>query len=191
MVIAWCGKNWYYFDTFGLSSWAPLSLYKTTLWNMPQAERDSLATAGVISVFSTQEPFGRVWRYGVPVVTDSAQRHEMFPNTPDGFVPILDVSEFAENGSNLNHWTYLQIAKAQKADVIWALKNHPEIFVRTAWASVRIAFKPASSYWYYSGHLGRRRHNADIVLGYVPWANTKEYELLWNEGHPVWKESER
>jgi len=180
IVLAWCGKNMMLFGNFGTSSWLPMSLYKTTLWGLPQAERDSLAHAGIISGFSTQEPVARIWRYGVPTETHQNFRLVEYPATPRRFVPVLDVSEFPMNGSNLNHWVYLVVAKTQMADVKWALWNHPEILMRTAWASFKLTFKPASSFFYYTGHLGRRRHNADIVLSTMcPWVDREEYSFNW------------
>ena len=152
-----------------------MSCFKTCLWNLPQAERDSLYKAGTISAFSTQEPYGRVWRYGVPIETAWQDRVQYYPRTPHRQVPVLDISEFAENGSNLNHWTYLEIAKAQWDDDLWALRNRPDIFVNTFMSNVGHSFMPGSRWFFYEGHLGRRRANADILSKYYWWMNTNEW----------------
>lgn len=175
VVLMLCAKNGYYFDSFGTSSWLAHSAYKTTLWQLPQAERDSLYDTGTISVFATQEPFARVWHYGVPVETCWEDRVAVYPNTPHRQVPVLDVTEFPDNGSNLNHWTYLVIADSLKDDVRWAITHRPDVFLKMFLTSAGQSLMPGHRWFVYAGHHGRRRHNLDVLAQYYQWINTEEW----------------
>jgi len=166
IVLALCAKNYNYFGSFGLTSWQPFWLYDMMLYDMPQAERDSLYEAGVISYPSTLEPFARLWHYGLAGATNDTLRWEHgYPNTPHRFVPILDVLEFEADGANMNHWVWLEIGKLQKQDALWALKNHPEIFLNRLKQAVLATLRPASDWFILEGHHDRRRHNYDVIFG--------------------------
>jgi hypothetical protein len=173
LVLFWCGKNAWYFGVFGMSSWGPLSQYKMCLYELPQATRDSLATVtytgeggsgrGRISPYSTQEPFARLWRYGVPSVTPDSLRTQFYPHTPHRFIAVLDQSQFTENGSNLNHWLYLRIAAAQKNDNRWAINQYPGVYWRTVWRAMRISLKPASTWFEVGGNHPERQRNLNVM----------------------------
>ncbi len=156
-------------------------MYTTTLFPIPQAERDSLYQAGTISLFSIQVGFERLWKYGVPAVTSDTLRWMKYPRTPHRFVPVLDVSEFQANGSNLNHWIYLVIDEVQMKDIKWALANRPDVFLRTMWFNAHVWFKPAYTWFYFGGNFDRRRHNADIVSEIFPWMRKGERVGSWDD----------
>ena len=128
IVSLWYAKNSYYFDVFGASSWGQISFYKMTTWQIPLEERVDLHKRGKLSVFATQPPFGRLWRYGVPETVPYGARIKTYPRTPHRFVPALDISEAQPNGSNLNHWIYLVMARNLKDDNFWALNHYPKLF---------------------------------------------------------------
>lgn len=173
VVLFWCASRWWMFGTFGMSSWQPLSMYKMCLYELPQATRDSLATVtytgeggsgrGRISVFSTQEPFARLWRYGVPVQTPDSLRTMVYPHTPHRFVPVLDVSQFPENGSNMNHWMYLVVAREQKKDNTWAINHYPGVYWRTVLKAMRISLQPASSWFAVGSNHPERQRNLNVI----------------------------
>lgn len=163
IVLLWFGKNWYYFNTFSASSWGPMSQYKLTLYDLPQATRDSLYHAGKISIYSTQEPFARLWHYGVPVTTPDSIRTTYFPRTPHKFIPVLDQTQFDENGSNMNHWLYLEAEQAQAKDNSWAMNHYPKLYWGNVLKAMRISLRPASTWFEVGSNHPQRQNNLNAL----------------------------
>lgn len=184
IVFLWMTKNWYYFDTFSASSWGPVSRYKMTTYRLPQAVRDSLANTDIVgtenvagtrntrtiihgkilSVFSTQEPFARLWRYGIQGITSDTLRVASYPNTPGIPLYVLDVPEFKENGSNLNHWIYLDIGEKLKKDNTKIVGLYPYLRLGAMYEAWLCTLKPAWKWFTLPGHQGRRRKNFDVIF---------------------------
>ena len=91
-------------------------------------------------------------------------RTSYYPHTPHRFIPILDQSEFPRDGSNMNHWLWLEVGRAQKKDALWGLMNHPKIYAKNVWLALGNTFRPASSWFTLGGHQGRRRANHDVIF---------------------------
>ncbi len=179
IVLLWAGKNFYYFGSPGMSSWGSMSFFKMTTWQLPSDEILRLTKARTkqdqwgstqgkpaLSMFSTQPPFPSLWRFNIRGTVGDSLRTVHYPRTPSRIIHVLDTTEFAENGRNMNHWLYLYISKDIKADNKYVLNHYPKLFyfgaVPNAW---RLCFKPSWS-WFMndSGSKSHRRASNFKVL---------------------------
>lgn len=166
IVLLWCGKNWWYFDSPSLSSWGNMSFFKMTTWQLNIPEREKLMKRDMLSQFGTQPPFPSLWRFNIKGTVSDSLRTAHYPNTPDRIIHVLDTTEFQANGRNMNHWLYLYISKDIKKDNSYVLNHYPKLFyfkaIPNAW---RLCFNPSWS-WFRndSGSKSHRRASNLFVL---------------------------
>ena len=135
VVLVFHAKNWALFGFFGTSSWAGQNLVHVTTLELPKEERMRLVAEGVLS------PIAGYKKAFLPIT-------EYAPHLPPPEVtgiPVLDDVYKSTGSVNLNHKSYLQVAKLCMDDFKATMRVHPEVYFRTQETTWMLFLESATS----------------------------------------------
>lgn len=131
VAIGWYGKNALLFGKFSGSTWIGMSLAKTTVFRLPDRDRERLIAEGTLSEISRIRPFGPVGQFA-GVIPD---------HVPRG-VPALDRVWKADRKANYNHFSYIEISERFLAESFKTIWHDPIRYCETIVRSFFLYFRP-------------------------------------------------
>lgn len=133
------------FGTFALSSSLGGSLARITVFQLPEALRETMVDEGRLSAVSLVEPFSPLASYD-----------GLVPVPPRTGVPVLDEPEKAtyENpptnevfDMNHNSLAYLAISQSYLHDAVQVIRTHPGVYVAGVQTAIELFFRPTSDFF--------------------------------------------
>jgi hypothetical protein len=137
VVSGWYAKNYFMFDTFGVSTWAGMNLSHVTFLSplTPQSTRDELIKQGELSAYPVTEAFRSVDDY-----------QGFMPVPPPRGIPVLDEPLKSTEAVNFNHAFYIDLSELMFRDAIDFIGNHPGLYLASVKQGFSIYFHSSSDY---------------------------------------------
>jgi hypothetical protein len=135
LVFAWYVKNQIFYDSFTVSTWAGLNLFKTVTTNIPEDVREEWEKDGLVSELALVPP------YRSPEVY---LKH--FPFTPLTGIPLLDDIDMSNGYRNQHHLSYVYAEKGYTKDAVRMLIHAPRYYLGSLPYSFYVYFHSASDY---------------------------------------------
>jgi hypothetical protein len=107
LVFFWYAKNKVFYDSFTVSTWAGLNLFKTVTVNIPEEVREQWVKDGVVSDLALVPP------YRSPEVY-----LKYFPLTPLTGIPLLDDIDMSNDYRNQHHLSYVYADERYARDAV-------------------------------------------------------------------------
>ena len=153
LVFFWYAKNKVFYDSFTVSTWAGLNLFKTVTVNIPEKVRKQWVKDGVVSELALVPP------YRSPDVY-----LEYFPGTPLTGIPLLDDINMSNGYRNQHHLSYVYAGERYTKDAVRMIIHAPRYYFSILPSSFYIYLHSASDY----------EHTVDIRAPIDGW------DTVWN-----------
>lgn len=163
IVTGWYAKNLIVVGKFTGSTWAGMSLAKSTSNALDNETYARIVRDGTVSQLYTIQPFSRLDRYSA------------FALPPADGHPALSAVSKANGTNNYNNFAYVQISDLYMRDALAVMRSEPASVLRGQGDSWSIYFQPTSQYHRFIATIFARGgyHRANIAaLG--------TYERIWN-----------
>jgi hypothetical protein len=135
LVFGWYAKNKVFYDSFTVSTWSGLNLFKTVTANIPDGVRKQWVKDGVLSDLALVPP------YRSPDVY-----LEYFPDTPLTGIPLLDDINMSKGYRNQHHLSYVYAGERYTKDAVRIVVHAPHYYLSVLPSSFYIYLHSASDY---------------------------------------------
>jgi dolichyl-phosphate-mannose-protein mannosyltransferase len=132
VVLLWCGKNYYYFGSFGMSTWLGLGLSNITTLMLPREELQPLVDRHELS------PWAVVSRY------DERRSIFLADLAPPSGVPVVDNVAKSDGRVNFNYKDIPVINRYYTADGVKVIRRFPSVYLTGVVMANRLYFSPTS-----------------------------------------------
>jgi len=135
LVFAWYAKNKIFYDSFTVSTWAGLNLFKTVTTNIPEDVRKQWVKDGLVSELALVPP------YRSPDVY-----LKYFPLTPLTDIPLLDDINMSNGYRNQHHLSYVYAGEQYTKDAVRMIIYAPRYYLSMLPSAFYIYLHSASDY---------------------------------------------
>jgi hypothetical protein len=132
IVLLWCGKNYYYFGSFGMSTWLGLGLSNITTLMLPTAELQPLVERHELSQWAL------VSRY------DERRLIFLADLAPATGIPVVDYIAKSDGRVNFNYKDVPVINRYYTADALTVIRKFPSVYLTGVVMANRLYFSPTS-----------------------------------------------
>jgi hypothetical protein len=161
LVVGWYSKNFYYFGSFGASSWMGMGVYKTVMFLSTNEQRQQLFEQGITSGNFSADPFGiDITKISLP----NFNKPELLS------VPIVGQKTKPNGNGNFNYYGYLTLSKNLMQDFKSILRHQPSLYLKGIVGTATIFFAPASNFL--SSNLNAPYNNYEVIK---PWNRLYEW----------------
>jgi 4-amino-4-deoxy-L-arabinose transferase-like glycosyltransferase len=130
VVLLWCGKNYYYFGSFSMSTWLGLGLSNITTLMLPRAELQPLVERGDLSKWAL------VSRY------DEHRAIFLADLAPPIGVPVVDYVAKSDGRVNFNYKDIPVINRYYTADSLAVMRKFPSVYLTGVVMANKLYFSP-------------------------------------------------
>ena len=172
LLLGLYAKNFVLFGAFDAFTFGPVSQSLVTIWRLPPQVREAWIARGTLSRFAAVSVYAGPREY-LPLAAGA---------TPDRDWPaqVTDLDRPTVGAPNYNHWVFLEVNRARRADALRYVRERPLEYASTVALGLRDYFGPSTT-WHPLDGTGRSPHARHReVLG--------SYESLFNRavhGPPV------
>lgn len=137
LIVGWYGKNYYYFGSFGASSWMGMGLYKTAMFVATDADKQKLFNDKIIAAYFPSDPFAiDLSQINIPGFTKPAILSS----------PIIGSLTKSSGLTNFNYYGYLTLSKMLMRDFVSIIQYRPVIYAKGVVGTTVVFFAPVSNY---------------------------------------------
>jgi hypothetical protein len=137
LIVGWYGKNYYYFGSFGASSWMGMGLYKTAMFVATDADKQKLFNDKITAAYFPSDPFAiDLAQIAIP----GFAKPEILSN------PIIGSLTKSSGLTNFNYYGYLTLSKMLMKDFVSIIQHRPMVYAKGVVGTAIVFFAPVSNY---------------------------------------------
>lgn len=179
IVLGWYLKNLVMFGTFGASSWLGMCLAHTTVFQIPEAQRQAYVREGRLGSLSL-----------TPMFEDLSHYRGLYTARPVTGQVVLDAERKSNGTLNFNHRNYLPVSRAFLGESFKALRVEPLRYLKSVTIGLLLYLRPADDYGFLHPNRWVLRpypeawdvvFNGSLAPLYTPPRSRDELRLRWED----------